>query len=542
MPARLSNSTNPSSHRLPTMRRFATLIKELDQTTKTNKRLELLESYFHDIDEEEILYAVALFSGKRPKRPVKTTLLREWVAEIAHIPLWLLEDSYHVVGDLAETISHLAIQQKEIDQPLSWWYHQLMDLRAKSDEEKKAFIQDAWQSLDFYGRFVFNKLMTGGFRIGVSSKSITKALARYADMDEAKMAHILLGQWMPYNTNFSELLEKAESFHESRPYPFFLAYALEDPIESLNLSKWSAEHKWDGIRGQLIKRRGTITLWSRGEEIITNQFPEIVEAAAELPDGIALDGELLVWKDGLPQPFTSMQKRVNRKTVGKKIRSEYPVIFLSYDIMEHQGEDIREHSFMQRRAKLKNVIHPIESDRIRITELLSFENPDELAALREKARKVGSEGLMLKENDSPYKTGRRKGWYKWKLDPYTVDAVLTYAMRGHGRRANLYTDYTFGLWQEGELVTFAKAYSGLTDKEFARVDKFVKSNTLERFGPVRRVKEELVFELAFEGIAPSKRHKSGYAVRFPRMVRWREDKKPKDANSISDLEQMMRAQ
>lgn len=524
------------------MHRFAALIQELDQTTKTNRRLELLESYFRDIEEEEILYAVALFSGKRPKRPVKTTLLREWVAELADIPLWLLEDSYHVVGDLAETISHLVTPKKEIDQPLSWWYHQLMELRSKSDAEKKAFIQDAWQSLDFYGRFVFNKLMTGGFRIGVSSKSITKALARFADMDEAKMAHVLLGQWMPYDTTFSELLNKAESFNESRPYPFFLAYALEDPIDGLDLSKWSAEHKWDGIRGQLIKRRGTITLWSRGEEIVTDQFPEVVEAAAELPDGIALDGELLVWKDGLPQAFTSMQKRVNRKTVGKKIRKDYPVIFLSYDIMEFEGKDIRAQGFLDRRKKLKSVVEPLVSDRIRSTDLLSFNNGKELAALRENARREGSEGLMLKENDSPYKTGRRKGWYKWKLDPYTVDAVLTYAMRGHGRRANLYTDYTFALWQEGELVTFAKAYSGLTDKEFARVDKFVKSNTLERFGPVRRVKEKLVFELAFEGIAPSKRHKSGYAVRFPRMVRWREDKKPKDANSIADLEQMMRAQ
>lgn len=539
---RRSKSTNYSPSRLPTMRRFATLIKELDQTTKTNSRLDLLVDYFQDIEEKEILYAVALFSGKRPKRPVKTTLLREWVAEIARIPLWLLEDSYHVVGDLAETVSHLVTQQKEIDQPLSWWYHQLMDLRAQSDEEKKVFIQDAWQSLDFYGRFVFNKLMTGGFRIGISSKSITKALARYADMDEAKMAHVLLGQWMPYDTTFSELLEKAESFHESRPYPFFLAYALEDPIERLDLSQWSAEHKWDGIRGQLIKRRGTITLWSRGEEIVTDQFPEIVEAATELPDGIALDGELLVWKDGVPQPFTSMQKRINRKTVGKKIRLNYPVIFLSYDLMEYEEQDIRKQGFLDRRRRLIKLLQPINSDRIRYTELLSFKNTAELTKLRENAREVGSEGLMLKENDSPYKTGRRKGWYKWKLDPYTVDAVLTYAMRGHGRRANLYTDYTFALWQEGELVTFAKAYSGLTDKEFARVDKFVKSNTLERFGPVRRVKEELVFELAFEGIAPSKRHKSGYAVRFPRMVRWREDKKPKDANSIADLEQMMRAQ
>ncbi len=261
-----------------------------------------------------------------------------------------------------------------------------------------------------------------------------------------------------------------------------------------------------------------------------------------MPDGIALDGELLVWKDGVPQPFTSMQKRINRKTVGKKIRLNYPVIFLSYDLMEYEEQDIRKQGFLDRRRRLIKLLQPINSDRIRYTELLSFKNTAELTKLRENAREVGSEGLMLKENDSPYKTGRRKGWYKWKLDPYTVDAVLTYAMRGHGRRANLYTDYTFALWHAGELVTFAKAYSGLTDKEFARVDKFVKSNTLERFGPVRRVKEELVFELAFEGIAPSKRHKSGYAVRFPRMVRWREDKKPKDANSIADLEQMMRAQ
>jgi DNA ligase-1 len=524
------------------MRTFSNLINSLDRTTKTNTRLDLLVEFFHEIDEEEVLYAVAIFTGKRPKRPVRTSQLREWAAEMAEIPLWLLEESYHVVGDLAETISHLVVQNENIDRPLSWWYHQLLELKKQPDDLKKKFIQNSWQSLDFYGRFVFNKLMTGGFRIGVSSKTITKALAIFADIDEAKMAHILLGEWMPYETKFQEMLDKAESFHVSRPYPFFLAYALDVPVENLNVQDWTAEFKWDGIRGQLIKRRDEITLWSRGEEIVTKQFPEVVDAARELPNGISLDGELLVWKNEFPQPFTSMQKRVNRKSISKKLLSDYPVIFLSYDLMEYDGQDIREQPFLKRRIKLNNLINQLNADSIRISPLLDFDSVDALKVLRNSARQRGAEGLMLKKKDSPYETGRRKGWFKWKLDPYTVDAVLTYAMRGHGRRANLYTDYTFGLWHEGELVTFAKAYSGLKDREFIEVDKFVKSNTLERFGPVRRVKEALVFELAFEGIAPSKRHKSGYAVRFPRMVRWRKDKNPKDANTIADLEQMMRAQ
>ena len=527
------------------MRRFAALIEELDSTTKTTKKVAALTDYFKAAPKQDALWAVALLSHRRPSRPVTTTLMRSWAAELAQLPEWLFEESYHIVGDLAETIALLVQQETKGTPPsLSQCIEEIIALKSKEEELKKRYILERWQSLDNFERFVFNKILTGGFRIGVSQKLMTRALSKAVHIDETILAHRLMGKWSPQTTTFHELLINPNPEDQiSQPYPFFLAYALEENFqEKENVEEWHIEHKWDGMRSQLIVREGKHFLWSRGEELITDKFPELAQLAQLLPNGTVVDGELLPYKEGVIGDFNALQKRIGRKTVSQKLQNDIPVVIMLYDLLEWEGKDVRELPLAERQNLLARLYHQVKKEGVPLllSEVLQFSSWEEVATEREKAAEKKSEGLMIKHKTSPYAVGRKKGtWWKWKSDPKTIDAVLTYAMRGHGRRTNLYTDYTFALWQGETLVTFAKAYSGLTDAEIKKVDHFVKQNTLDRFGPVRQIKPELVFEIAFEGIAPSSRHKSGVAVRFPRILRWRHDKKSQDANSLEDLKKLL---
>lgn len=530
------------------MKDFAQLIKKLDSTNKTNEKVAGLTEYFLNANEDDKLWTIAILSHRRPKRPVNTTLLRLWATEISGIPLWLFEESYHIVGDLAETIALILPSREEgetTEKSLSQFIIEIIELRTLPEEEKKQYLHDNWLALSYFERFVFNKILTGSFRIGVSQKLMTRALSKATGIDEDILAYKLMGDWTPQTTTYTKLiLEKNEDDYLSKPYPFYLAYAVEDKFqEDLgDISEWSFEHKWDGIRSQVIIRNNEIFVWSRGEELVTDKYPEFQRFLNAIPNGTVLDGEILPFSEGTIGNFNALQTRIGRKNISKALLKKTPVILNAYDLLEWKGEDIRKKPFSERRKILDSLITSAHGEEIGLflSETMDFKNWDDAAHERTLSREKRSEGLMLKRKDSPYLVGRKKGdWWKWKTDPFTIDAVLTYAMRGHGRRANLYTDYTFGLWNNGELVTFAKAYSGLTDVEFRSLDAWIKKNTLERFGPVRSVTPFHVFEIAFEGIAESKRHKSGVATRFPRMLRWRKDKPIEEANTLEDLKALI---
>jgi DNA ligase-1 len=526
------------------MKHFAELITRLDQSNKTGDKLDALVEFFGKAPEEEKVWAVAIFSHRRPKRRVNTRQLRDWAMELAKIPEWLFEESYHAVGDLAETIALLLPQPTgNNDKNLGQWIAFLQSLANLEEQDKKEQIQSAWQILNRTERFVFNKIITGGFRIGVSQNLMSQALSKVLNLDPAQVAHALMGNWNPEGLSFSTLFDqKASSQDSSKPYPFFLAHPLEKRPEELGeVSEWQAEWKWDGIRGQLIRRKGETFIWSRGEELVNEKFPELLELAENLPDGTVIDGEILAFRDGQPQPFSLLQTRIGRKNVSKKQLQEAPVSLLAYDLLEFEGIDVRNLDMASRRKQLERLHLAISHSNFHISQVIHTASWEELTQIRSFSRDHLAEGLMLKKLDSPYESGRKRGsWWKWKIEPLTIDGVMIYAQKGHGRRADLYSDYTFAVWDGENLVPFAKAYSGLTDAEMREVDAFVKKNTRERFGPVRTVKAELVFEIAFEGIQDSPRHKSGIALRFPRILRWRKDKPKEEANTLEDLKALLK--
>ncbi len=530
------------------MKRFTSLFAALDATTKTSAKLAALTSYFEAAPDRDKVWTIALLSGRRPKRSVSATELRLWAAEVAGIPNWLFEESYAIVGDLAETIAHLLPAPRLDADPrtLTDWITTLIALTGKPAEVRRAAIIEAWAGLAPDERLIFNKLITGGFRMGVAQGLMSRALARATATDEATIAHRLMGDWSPATMQFDALITPDTAASTSRPYPFALASQLEGGPEALgDPAAWIAEWKWDGIRGQLVTRTGAFALWSRGEDLITDRFPELGPLADFLPPGTVIDGEVLAWDmaQNRPQPFAALQTRINRKTVPKKLLADAPARMLAYDLLEDGGVDLRNAPLAVRRARLATVIERLDPKLgLGLSPQITFAQWPTLADTRATARDQRAEGLMLKRAASAYFTGRRRGdWWKWKLDPMTVDAVMIYAQAGHGRRANLYTDFTFAVRDGNELVPFAKAYSGLTDVEFGQITAWVRKNTLERFGPVRRVPPELVFELAFEGIQASPRHKSGIALRFPRMLRWRQDKGPDEIDTIETLKALLAA-
>lgn len=551
------------------MKAFAALYLRLDATTSSNAKLEALRDYFAQAPADDAAWAVYFLAGGRPRQLVPTRVLRELATALAALPDWLFEESYQAVGDLAETISLLLPQNGQgSDDGLAYWVEaHLLPLRGLPAEEVRQRLPPLWVQLDRPSLMLCLKLITGSFRVGVSKLLVTRALAQLAGLDAKRVAQRLVGYTdighRPSAADYHRLVA-AESADEhsqrgGQPYPFFLAHALQAPTEQFDAllgppSDWQVEWKWDGIRAQVVKRDGQLWVWSRGEELVTDRFPELHSLAQTLPDGVVLDGEILVWKPGATrgalavQPFALLQQRLGRKTLGKKLLADAPVVLQAYDLLEWQGEDWRNRAQHARRRQLERLVAEYPLAPVLLSPLLEGLSWADLAEQREQSRSLGVEGLMLKQREALYGVGRTKDmgtWWKWKIDPFSVDAVLIYAQRGHGRRASLYSDYTFAVWNappgspERALVPFAKAYSGLSDEEMRKVDAIIRKTTVETFGPVRSVTPTLVFELGFEGIALSSRHKSGIAVRFPRMLRWRLDKPVEEADDLATLQALL---
>jgi len=535
------------------MREFSRLYAELDETTSTKRKLDALQAYFSKAAPENAAWAVYFLAGGKPRQAVPVKLLRQYATEYAGLDEWLFDECYNAVGDLAETIAHiLPAPKQESDVGLAEWIEQrIAPLRGAAPDEVRAALFRYWDELETSERFLLVKLIGGGFRVGVSRLLVTRALSAIAAVDSKLVAQRLMG-WtdgrvQPTAQGFLQLIAAPSATEHAerggQPYPFFLAHALQaDPATLGDLAAWQVEWKYDGMRAQLVSRGGLNFLWSRGEDLITERFPELM--SIRLPQGTVIDGEILVWPHGdAPAPFAALQKRIGRKLLSAKLLAELPAVLVAYDLLELDGVDVRQLPQHERRVLLEQLVDQAAQPQLRLSPLVLAEDWAQLALVRTESRARGVEGMMLKAKDAQYGVGRTKDvgtWWKWKIDPFSVDAVLVYAQAGHGRRASLYTDYTFAVWDsdaEGErkLVPFAKAYSGLTDAEIAQVDNAVRRTTIERFGPVRSVKPTMVFEIGFEGIALSPRHKSGIAVRFPRILRRRDDKAVEDADTLDTL-------
>ena len=531
------------------MRAFSELYEELDTTTSTNLKVAAMVRYFNSASPADAAWAAYILSGHRLKRFIGYAVLRRWLVEASALPEWLVEESSATVGDLAETIallmeSNLAAAAVTPDLPLAAWIEdRLLPLREVDEAQQRTAIVEWWRTLPYRECFILNKFLTGELRVGVSELLVTRALSEVLSLDRADVTRRLMGEWRP-SAQFWEGLRSTEppTSDPAAPYPFFLASPLEEAPETLGpVAEWLAEWKWDGIRSQLIRREGKCFIWSRGEDLVTERFPEIVAAAARLPDGVVLDGELVAWRDGRIRPFAELQQRIGRKKLGAAILERVPVRFLAYDLLEQSHTDVRSLPLRERRDRLEALLGNA-ADALGISSPVPAESWEALTTLRAESRSRAVEGLMLKSLDSPYGIGRQRGaWWKWKIEPFSFDGVMLYAQPGHGRRSNLYTDYTFGVWSEGELVPVAKAYSGLSNAEIAELDRWIRAHTTEKFGPVRQVERTQVFELAYEGIAASTRHKSGIALRFPRIARWRTDKPASEADKLSELQKVLDA-
>lgn len=534
------------------MKRFAALYRELDRSTATNDKRAALIRYFRQAPPLDAAWAIFLLCGGKingaRQRIASSGELRRWISELTTLPDWLVDDSYEQVGDLAETLALLLDDPlvSGTDLSLSEWIEQrLLPIANEPEALRREQVIGAWQTLLFEQRLLFNKLLTGALRVGVSQRLVQQALAEWSGIDIARIAQRMLGQWTPSQALLPRLLSETElPGDRQQPYPFFLASPLEGAAQTLGaIEDWLLEWKWDGIRLQLLRRDGNVALWSRGEERLDGRFPEIEAAAMGLPDGSVIDGELLIWHEGepLPMAFGALQTRIQRRRPGPKTLRDTPARLLAYDLLEHAGQDLRQQPLQQRRAQLRRLLGTLDDAHIQLSPPLAAADWNAAAQLRDAARSRAVEGLMLKRNASAYQQGRRRGdWWKWKVDPLTIDAVMIYAQAGHGRRSTLYTDYTFALWDGGRLVPVAKAYSGLDDAEILSLDRWIRGHTTERFGPVRSVVAEQVFELGFEAVNRSNRHKSGIAVRFPRILRWRHDKSAADADQLQTLQALAR--
>ncbi|MFL5391883.1 MAG: ATP-dependent DNA ligase [Myxococcales bacterium] len=531
------------------MRRFAQLYDALDATTSTNAKVLAMRAYFADAPAADAAWAVFFLIGARLKRLIAPRLVAGWALEETGTAGWMFEECYSAAGDVGEVIALLIDARRGGPPPPSEGLalsrlieDVLLPLRDADEARKREAVVRLWSSMPAREIFLLVKLLTGEFRVGVSRTLAVRALAQHAGLEPRVVEHRLMGTWEPSARAFEALVAREDGGTDlSRPYPFFLASPLEEDPSSLGeIAEWQAEWKWDGIRAQLVRRAGQSWLWSRGEELITARFPDLEPVFAALGDGTVLDGEVLAFRDGAPLPFSVLQRRIGRQKLTEKILAEAPAAFMAYDLLEEDGIDLRDRPMSERRERLLRVA-TARAERLTVSPEVEAASWEELAALRRSARTRGVEGLMLKRRSSPYQTGRRRGdWWKWKIDPYSIDAVLVYAQPGNGRRASVLTDMTFAVWHEGELLPVAKAYSGLTDEEIDRIDRWIRQHTIERFGPVRHVEPSHVFELHFEGIAESARHKSGIAVRFPRIARWRTDKKPEEADTLESLRTLLR--
>ena len=528
------------------MRAFAQLYEALDRTTSTNAKVAALVAYFSSAPPADAAWALFFLTGRKIKRLIPSRVLWELTRDLTGWPEWLLEHCYAAVGDFAEAMALLNDRGEaapRLELPLSRWItERVLPLKAMDVDAQREAMRGYWSELDVAQTFVLNRIITGEFRVGASATLVIRALAKVAGVPQATMAHRVMGDWPPTAEFFAGALAGAPSEPTvSLPYPFFRASPLEQAPETLGPREdWLAEWKWDGIRAQIVRRQGEVFLWSRGEELLAGRFPELEAAATHLPDGVVLDGEVLAYREGV-LPFAVLQTRIGRQKLTPKVLADAPVAFMAYDLLEHEGADVRALALAERRARLERVLDGA-SPRLLVSPKVEADSWPALAEVRGEARGRHVEGLMLKRLSSPYQSGRRRrDWWKWKIDPFTVDAVLIYAHPGHGRRATLFTDYTFGVWDRGELVPVAKAYSGLSDQEILELDGWIRRHTIEKYGPTRAVEPVRVFELAFEGIAPSSRHRSGVAVRFPRILRWRTDKPAAEADTLDALKALLGA-
>ena len=536
---------------------FARLYAELDATTATRGKLAALARYFSSADAPDAAWATYFLAGGRPRQAVPSALLRTVAREASGLPVWLFDECLHAVGDFAETVAHVLPPPTSTSQAgLAQWMHEhVLPLRGMPAAEVAQRLRRYFAELDWAGRFLLLKLLGGGFRVGVSRLLVTRALAQHAGLDPKLVAQRLIGYTgiarEPTGDDFRALIAPPGEASPLRgdPFPFFLAHPLASAAETLgDVRDWLVEWKYDGIRAQLVRRGGDTYIWSRGEELVTERFPEVHAAAVALPEGTVIDGEIVAMKDEDVAPFATLATRIGRKTLTAKTLAVAPVAMVAFDLLEERGVDIRGLPQRERRARLVSLVDAADQQSLRLSPAIELASWEAYAALREESRARGVEGFLLKHRDARYGVGRTRDggvWWKWKIDPMSVDAVLVYAQRGHGRRASLYTDYTFAVWDardgERKLTPFAKAYSGLTDAEIRDVDAIVRRNTVEKFGPVRSVTPTLVFELGFEGIQRSPRHKSGIAVRFPRILRWRRDKSVDEADTLDALHALLNA-
>ena len=541
------------------LNKFSKLFEELDSNNSINKKINSLTKYFKSSSNLNNILTIYLLIGKRNKRFISGKSLREYYADIYKMPIWLIETCYAKVGDSAEVISLLLqdnLLKKDIKEDIS--LDQLLNkilpnLSKLEEPHKKSQIKLLWEKITNDNQLIFNKILTGSFRIGVAKGIVTKAISNMIGVDESIILHRLMGDFDPIEETYifliNQKLEQRELAY--KPYPFQLANTFDEKIkETTSINQYQFESKWDGIRSQIIKRSNNISIWTRGEELVNKTFPELIKIISDFKNDFVLDGEILIWDEikNCPKEFSLLQKRLGRKSPSAKIQKDLPVVFIAYDILEINGNDIRSKILSERRnileEKFFNSISEEQdknSRKIKITKLLKIKNWEELEEVKNSARNIKTEGLVIKNKNSKYLPGRKKGnWWKYKVDPMQLDGVLIYAKPGSGKRADLYTDYSFAIWEENKLVKFANAYSGLNNEEIKELDKWIRKNTLEKYGPVRSVKPELVFEISFDNIQISKRHKSGIALRFPRITRWRKDKNIKDADSLENAKSLIR--
>lgn len=529
------------------MKRFVQLFAELDGSTATSRKVAAMARYFREAPPEDAAWGLFFLMGRRQKRVLSIRALAGELLTKTALPSFLIDECYAAVGDLGEVLALLLVGDGAAsdERPLHEIAEAVRNLGALELPEQVQGALALLDGLDSTGRLVLIKMLTGELRVGASELLALKGLSEASGIDRPELQARVLGEWEPTAERFSSFIAEGKTERSGiQPYPFFLATPV-DPVTGPSVlgpaSEFFAEWKWDGIRCQLVKRDGAIALWSRGEELITDRFPELVDAAATLPDGVVLDGEAIPLDEhGKPYPFALLQKRIGRKKLGAKILAEVPMYFVAYDLLE-EGDDLRATPFVERRRRLEALLID-RHERFVLSRRVEGASWEDLAERRAEARERGVEGLMLKRVSGVYGTTRSKGdLFKWKIEPYELDAVMIYAHPGHGRRSNRYTDYTFGVFKDGALVPIARAYSGLTDAEIETLDRWIRSHTLERFGPTRVVEAIQVFTLHFEGIARSSRHKTGLALRFPRIARWRDDKPAAEAGTYEDLERLLRS-
>lgn len=525
------------------MKRFAQLMDALDWSKSNSTKISVLDQYFREAPSEDAIWLVALFTGRRPKRCVSNTQLQAWAAAESGLSSWMLAECTRQVGDLAESLS-LILPSSPTQHPTPALHQMLQDMEQIASAPsaiQKDFVLEHWRLLPSTERFLFNKLLTGAFRAGVSEKLLATALARVYGKEETAVMYALLGNWQASDCTVETLLASNLDSEAAKPYPFCLAQPLTMAPANLGAAhEWQAEWHWEGIRLQAIKRQGQVNLWARGEALLNAQFPDLCAQLAHLPNGTVLDGQLLCVDNGQIMPFSSLQQRLGRKQPSVKMQTALPVALLCYDLLESDGRDLRPMPLQERRTALEQLLAAVPTTALLLSEKLPFSQWDALEQLRGRSRAQLAQGLFLKRLNAPYEAGRKTGnWWKWKSDPLRIDAVLLYAQKGQGQQANLFTEYTFALWEGDQLVPFAKTSSGLSEAEIKAVDAFIKANVLEKFGPVRTVKPELVFEIAFEGLQASKRHKAGVAVRLPSILRWRHDKLPEEANHLHELKVLL---